>query len=143
MLANDEAKTERFVEVVRDCILPQYCAWSDLYAQSRHLLDFPTSDFLNKPFAAAGIDWHTFLGGNLLSMGLDMFAFVPKAVDQRGLLGHAADDPELRSGGADDNLRDDGRCGRTEREGEDLRMPSHCIAIASVLGDALSRPRRT
>jgi len=76
VLADDEAKTEIFVEAYRDCILPQYRAWSDLYVQSRHLLDLPAPDFLGKPFAAAGLDWPVFFGGTLGNLGCDMMQWV-------------------------------------------------------------------
>ena len=76
VLADNKDKTERFVEAFRDCILPQYRAWSDLYAQSRHLLDLPAPDLLSKPFAAAGIDWAAFSGWSLANLALDMAQYV-------------------------------------------------------------------
>jgi hypothetical protein len=76
VLADVEAKAERFVESYRDCILPQYRAWIDLYVQFRHLLDLPAPDLLGKPFAAAGIDWPAFCSGTLANLGYDMTQYV-------------------------------------------------------------------
>jgi hypothetical protein len=64
VLAGDEAKRDRWVDTWRDCILPQWRVWGDLYMQSRHLLDLPPMQLLSETFAPAEIDWLTFLGGS-------------------------------------------------------------------------------
>jgi hypothetical protein len=76
VLADDDAKKERFVEAFRDCILPQYRAWSDLFVQFRHLLDLPAVELLMKPFAATGIDWPAFIQGSLASVGYQLMQYV-------------------------------------------------------------------
>ena len=56
-LAADPAKRDIFVATYRHSIVPRMRAVGDIWVVQRHLLDYPSIDSLDGPFATSGIDW--------------------------------------------------------------------------------------
>jgi hypothetical protein len=149
VLADDELIKRRFVEAFRDCILLQYRAWGDLFRQFRH-----------HPAGPA----HTGPLGQTVRRRWDRLARVPwwvhgpRGIRYGAIYRNIAWAPILkRWANADFSVMQPtapsyfpalivitmamaGAAGQKEK----VRSwePERCIAIASVLGDALTRPHR-